>query len=371
MSIRSIALGVGCWLAAAALAYSQGAQPSDTRKAEEVYKNIKVMNGTLASEFSQSMHLMESGTGMDCEYCHIEGKFDVDVKPPKQVARRMYVMMTDLNTRYFGGKQVVTCYTCHNGRREPAAMPFLPITKPLEPGEMEAKAKLPMPPVQQILDRYIEALGGEQNIRKVTSRVITGTQYIPTGPGGQTPAPATIERAQKAPNMIVNTYKTATFTIADGFDGKTSWSQNQQGRTADAIEVDQPRARRDADFYFPLNLKQQYATMTVEGIDRVSDRDAYVVVATPQGEVPERLYFDTQTGLLLRKATALPTQIGFSPFQVNYSDYRDAGNGVKVPYVITMYPASSRTVLYTTATIRVMKVEENVTIDDAKFARPR
>ena len=105
MSTRSIALGVGCWLAAAALAYSQGAQPSDTRKAEEVYKNIKVMNGTLASEFSQSMHLMESGTGMDCEYCHIEGKFDVDVKPPKQVARRMYVMMTDLNTRYFGGKR--------------------------------------------------------------------------------------------------------------------------------------------------------------------------------------------------------------------------------------------------------------------------
>ena len=280
-------------------------------------------------------------------------------------------MMTDLNTRYFGGKQVVTCYTCHNGRREPAATPFLPITKPLEPGEMEAKAKLPMPPVQQILDRYIEALGGEQNIRKVTNRVITGMQYIPTGPGGQIPAPATIERAQKAPNMIVNTYKTATFTIADGFDGKTSWSQNQQGRTADAIEVDQPRARRDADFYFPLNLKQQYTTMTVEGIDRVSDRDAYVVVATPKGEVPERLYFDTQTGLLLRKATALQTPIGFSPFQVNYSDYRDAGNGVKVPYVITMYPAGSRTVLYTTATIRVTKVEENVTIDDAKFARPR
>ena len=241
-------------------------------------------------------------------------------------------MMTDLNTRYFAGKQVVTCYTCHNGRRAPAATPFLPITKPLEPGEMEARAKLPMPPVQQILDRYIEALGGEQSIRRVTNRVITGMQYIPTGPGGQTPAPATIERAQKAPNLIVNTYKTATFTIADGFDGRTSWSQNQQGRTADAIEVDQPRARRDADFYFPLNLKQHTPTMTVEGIDRVSDRDAYVVVATPQGEVPERLYFDTQTGLLLRKATALPTQIGFSPFQVNYSDYRDAGNGVKVPY---------------------------------------
>jgi hypothetical protein len=153
VSIRGIALGAGCWLTAAALAYSQGAQSPDTRKAEEVYKNIKVMNGTLASELSQSMHLMESGTGMDCEYCHIEGKFDVDVKPPKQVARRMYLMMTDLNTRYFGGKQVVTCYTCHNGRREPAATPFLPITKPLEPGEMEARAKLPMPPVQQILDR--------------------------------------------------------------------------------------------------------------------------------------------------------------------------------------------------------------------------
>jgi hypothetical protein len=137
------------------------------------------------------------------------------------------------------------------------------------------------------------------------------------------------------------------------------------------MSIDQPRVRRDADFYFPLDLGQQYATMDVQGIERVNDRDAYLVVGTPQGEVPERLYFDTQTGLLLRKETALPTPIGRSPFQVNYGDYRDSGNGVKFPYVITMYPASSRTVLYTTATIRVTKVEENVKIDDSKFARPR
>jgi hypothetical protein len=102
----------------------------------------------------------------------------------------------------------------------------------------------------------------------------------------------------------------------------------------------------------------------------VNDRDAYVVVATPQGDLPERLYFDTLTGLLLRKQSALSTPIGNSPSQVNFADYRDTGSGVKFPFLITMNPATSRSVLFTTAVIRVTAVQDNAPIDNAKLARP-
>ena len=195
-------------------------------------------------------------------------------------------------------------------------------------------------------------------------------QYIPTGPGGQIQVPATIERYQKAPNLVANVYHTATYTIADGFDGTKAWSQNAQGRVTEPLAIDQNRAKRDSDFYLPLDLKQQYAKLDVQGIERVNGRDAYVVVGTAAGDLPERLYFDTQSGLLLRKATALPTFAGNSPSQVDYSDYRDTGSGTKFPYTITSNPANPRTVLYGIAVFQVTKVEDNKPIDDAKIGRP-
>jgi hypothetical protein len=77
------------------------------------------------------------------------------------------------------------------------------------------------------------------------------------------------------------------------------------------------------------------------------------------------------TGLLLRKWTALPTQAGNSPFQVDFDDYRDTGSGVKFAYLIKMLPAGSRTELAPTATINVSKVEDNVPIESAKFNEPQ
>jgi hypothetical protein len=110
--------------------------------------------------------------------------------------------------------------------------------------------------------------------------------------------------------------------------------------------------------------------MTVRGIENVNGRDAYLVVGVPQGDTPESLYFDTQSGLLLRKQTVLPTPVGDSPFQTDFEDYRDTGSGVKFPFVIRMNPANARTELAPNATLRVTKVEDNVAIDNAKFAKP-
>jgi hypothetical protein len=227
-----------------------------------------------------------------------------------------------------------------------------------------------LPTVDQILTRYVQALGGEQAIRKVTSRVVTGTQYIPTGPGGTVPMPAMVERYQKAPGVNVTIYRTPTYAISQGFDGTTAWAQDQAGRVSDAVTLDTRRAKRTADFYEPLTLKQQYAQMTVKAIEKVNDHDAYMVVGVPQGDTAEWLYFDTQSGLLLRKVTVLPTPAGNSPYQVDFDDYRDTGSGVKFPFLIQMNPATPRTELAPNATLRVTKVQDNAPIEDSKFAKP-
>ncbi len=354
----------GLVLASAGLARGQVSPANEGKTAEQVYKNIKVLKGTPANELNQSMHLMKGATGMDCLYCHIEREWEKDVKPAKDVARAMITMMMEINSRSFGGRQVVTCNTCHNGRPIPAAMPVFPVLEPKE------AVKPALPAVDQILATYVAALGGEAALRKVTSRTITGTQYIPTGPGGTVPTPAAVERYQKAPNLAVTIYRAPTYALSQGYDGTTAWSQDQAGRVTEPVKVDVARASRAADLYEPLNLKRQYTAMTVRGIEQVNGRDAYLVAGTPPGELAESLYFDTQTGLLLRKQTVLPTPIGGSPYQVDFDDYRDTGSGVKVPFLIHMSPSNARTELAPEATLRVGKVEDNKPIDDSKFAKP-
>ncbi len=360
-SVLVFALGA---LAIASPAAAQVSPANEGKKAEEVYKNIKALRGTPANELNQSMHLMKGAVGLDCIYCHIEREWEKDVKPAKEVARAMIVMMNDINTRQFGGKQVVTCNTCHNGHPTPAATPVFPVFEPV------TTPKPALPTADQILAKYVQALGGEQALRKVTTRTITGTQYIPTGPGGVVPTPAAVERLQKAPNLAVTTYRAPAYAIAEGFDGTTAWAQNQAGRVAEPVKLDVGRAARAADFYEPLNLKQEYAQLTVRGIEKVNGRDAYLIVGVPAGDRPESLYFDTQTGLLLRKQTVLPTPIGDSPFQTDFDDYRDTGSGVKFPFLIHMNPANARTELAPEATLRVIKVEDNAPIDGAKFVKP-
>ena len=101
----------------------------------------------------------------------------------------------------------------------------------------------------------------------------------------------------------------------------------------------------------------------------MNGRDAYWLVGVPRRQAGIAV-FDTQTGLLLRKQTVLPTPIGDSPFQTDFDDYRDTGSGVKFPFLIHMNPANARTELAPEATLRVIKVEDNVAIDNAKFAKP-
>src|SRR5712675_2149676 len=90
-------------LTASVLAHAQGGQNIEGKKAEEVYKNIQALKGMPASDVTQTMHLIEAETGMDCTYCHVEGAFDREDKQAKQTARKMIAMMNGLNQANFGG----------------------------------------------------------------------------------------------------------------------------------------------------------------------------------------------------------------------------------------------------------------------------
>lgn len=358
---------LACAGAIAMLLTAGHAAAQQAKRADEVYKNLKVLGATPADSLNQGMHLISGELGVDCEYCHAAMMdWAKDEKKTKDTARDMMTMMMELNQRWFKGEQVVTCYTCHKGRPIPVSTVVLPV-----PDYLKEKEPLPaMPPAEQIISKYITALGGEQNLRKITTRIITAQQDLPTGPGGSIPTPGQVEIYQKAPNLVLRIAKTKEMTFVSGYDSKGPWTQDARGRVNTPVELEQIRESRNADFYEPLDIVKDFPKLKVEGIEKIGANEAYSVLGEPTRGVPVRWFFDTKTGLLLRKYTETPTHSGPSPQQIDYSEYRDAGHGVKYPYRIHMEPSGTRTELVSHSTIRITKIQENVPIDDAKFVRP-
>ncbi len=119
-------------------------------------------------------------------------------------------------------------------------------------------------------------------------------------------------------------------------------------------------ARIDADLYLPAHLKTLCQKFSVDAGEKI---DTYLVVGRTEGEPPLRLYLDKESGLLLRLVRYGETPLGRNPTQIDYSDYREA-NGVKVPFRWTLARPGNR------FTIQVEQLQQNVPVDDAKFAPP-
>jgi len=83
-------------------------------------KNLKLLQ---PSDIRPMMGAFRTALGVQCNYCHVQGAFDSDENPKKEVARHMITMMREINAKFPDGKVHVTCYTCHRGNAEPATEP--------------------------------------------------------------------------------------------------------------------------------------------------------------------------------------------------------------------------------------------------------
>ena len=115
------------------------------KKDEPTYKNLKVLpKNTNKKQMDSVMHHFASSLGVRCNYCHqynAEQKamdFASDANEKKGVARDMLKMMQKLNKKYFHindsknltAKLEITCYSCHNGKANPATQPPPPPPRP-------------------------------------------------------------------------------------------------------------------------------------------------------------------------------------------------------------------------------------------------
>jgi len=228
-------------------------------------------------------------------------------------------------------------------------------------GDPAAKraATAAVPSADQILDRYVEAIGGRAAWQKVTSRHSTGTIEAPA-----LNMSGTIEIFEKAPNRVLAVIVMAGASFRQGFDGTVAWSDDPQNGLREQTGPELAETRRDADFYHPLDLRQLYSKFTVRGVEKVGEREAYAIGATPsEGGEPERVYFDRDTGLLLRLVSHRHRPEGSEEVQQDFEDYREV-DGIKLAFLV--HQSSGGTPL----TIRVSEVHQNIPIEDSQFAKP-
>lgn len=366
---RSLFIGLGALLSVVS---AIGQAPSDAKPlmSDQAFKNIQALKGIPVNQFMATMGFISASLGETCTDCHIGesgGSWDryADDTPRKRTARRMIAMVSAINKSYFAGQRVVTCYSCHRGGERPRITPSLAdLYGPPHPEEPDQifKEGPNKPTADQVLDRYLEALGGAQRLASVTSFTAKGTYKgfsdIDTNP---------LDLFAKAPNLRTTVVHTPNGDSTSVYDGRIAW--NAAPATDSPVPVleltggDLDGARLDAELAFPAQIKQTLKQWRVGYPATIDDKDMQVVQGTSDGRYPVNFYFDKKSGLLVRLVRYTDSPIGLSPTQIDYSDYRDV-SGVKMPHKWTVTWLDGR------AIIELSQIQTNAAIDAARFAKP-
>jgi photosynthetic reaction center cytochrome c subunit len=351
------ALAITGGLAAGAVkAHGQAPSAGDAQKtAEQAFKNIQVLKGTPADQLQPTMQFIANSLGVECSFCHVQNAFDKDDKKTKLTARKMIEMQAAINKTHFNGDREITCYSCHHGAEHPAGIPI--IAEEETPRNEFPLEEPQLPSADQVIDKYIQAMGGADAIQKITSRVQKGTITF-----GQSTFPA--EVVSKAPNKRISTISTPNGENITAYDGHAGWLGSPGGRPPRDMTAQEDEAIAfDATFYLPLELKKMFNQLRVRPAAKIGKSEVYLVIGTNPGKPPVRLFFDKVSGYLLRTVRYVETPLGQNPTQVDYAEYR-VDNGVKLPFKWTIARPLGR------FTIEISEIHQNVPVDDSKFAKP-
>jgi photosynthetic reaction center cytochrome c subunit len=355
------------------LARSQASAGQKPQMSEDAFKNVQVLRGIPVNEFMGTMGFFSAALSMNCTDCHVnesagDWKRYADDTPLKQTARRMVLMENLINRADFGNVRMVTCYTCHRGVQKPVVTPSLmeqygapPPTDP-DHVEMLPNAGDTSAAAAQILDKYIQAIGGAQQLGKLTSFTAKGTYSGFDTDFQKVPA----ELSAKAPNQRTITDHLHGGDNTTTYDGQEGWLAGAD-RPVPYIQLtggDLDGAKLDAELSFPAALKQSlskwhagFPPTTIE------NKAVQVVEGTAAGGTRVKLYFDKQTGLLVRQTRLIDTTVGLIPLHIDYSDYRLVA-GVKMPFKWQTTWVDGQ------STTELTAVQPNATVAPAKFAKP-
>ncbi len=358
LSATVICLFAGGMNAGRAQEHAAAPAADQQKTAEQQFKNIQALKGIPAEQLIPTMQFITAALGVQCDSCHVEHAMDKDDKKTKLAARKMIEMELALNKAHFKGEIEVTCYTCHRGTAHPVGIPILsaePAAKPEHVHDEEEEAHANLPTADQVLDKYLAAVGGADAVNKIKTRVqkgkldAFGTQYP-------------VEVYSEAPDKRVSVAHPSRGDSITAFNGEVGWlAMPNAVHRMTAAEAE--AARIDAQLHFPIQVREIYKEFRVRPGEEIAGRPTVLVSAKATGKPDLRLYFDQENGLLLRQMRFAETPIGRNPTQIDYADYRVA-DGVKIPYKWTLTRPNG------SFTIQIDDVQQNVPVDEKLFVMP-
>ncbi len=327
------------------------------KTAEQVYKNIRALKGIPASQLTPTMTFMAGSLGVSCEHCHTN-PFESDIIPAKLTARKHIQMTQSINNENFGGKMVVTCNTCHQGQQQPPPIPPLSQAAWLKSVDKAASgaASGSLPTVDQIFDKYVQAVGGKAAVEKLKTQVLKGSMVTYNAMTKPVPLSFEIYEALNKRAAIINT---PIGIFAQGYNGIVSWINNpREKREMTAEELSQ--FKQGTELYKIIKLKESYSQKKVIGREKIGDREANIVEVTWADGKTEKLFFDVQTGLLIAKRVDSETAFGTIFEETDFEDYREV-EGIKIPFTVRLSKLDSSLVR------KFTEIKLNVPIDETKF----
>jgi hypothetical protein len=290
------------------------------------------------------------------------------------MARKMMLMTTAMNKENFGGHNVITCFTCHRGNLHPAANYESSLVGGTPMGAPGAGGgEVPGVSADALVDKFVAAVGGDA-LQKVSSRVFKGhVQYsgliADRGATARTPPPYDVEISEKAPGMR------ALLTgegngVMRSYNGDKGWQQGRiyndpRHQPRDMRDTELANSRLEDPYFFAAQLKQLVTGLKVARTEKIDGKETYVVAGRMPALPEVDLYFDKESGMLVRIISFTQGLIGRLPVQLDYSDFREV-DGVKIPFHwVNKDIADGNSYTY-----QADSVLQNVPVDEARFTRP-
>ena len=349
-------------------------KPATDQPARQLYQNLQVLTELKSApwnEFTANMDFVCGALSVSCNYCHVE-PWESDAKKTKLIARNMMKMMRAINDNNFGGRLVVTCNTCHQGRTRPNAVPnpwyktpeqiaaynkSVQLSATEKPETQPAESATALPDVDQVMASYRKAVGADA----VKSVHLSGTNLIALNGLVPSTAPVPLEMYAIFPDKFLVRQTIQGSEIQQIVNGDHGWILTRRSRTP--IGPAQLAAlKQTMEVFMPVKYANSEAPRKVTGTEKIGDR-TYYVVQSREGKTSQRLYFDARSGLLYKARAEIETLLGTSVNERTFEDYRDV-NGVKMPYLTTAHFMGNQ------AWNNFSEVQINIDLDPAKFEPP-
>ncbi len=325
--------------------------------------NVKELTGLSDFELVRAMQEMSASLGVNCDFCHARKGNDLDFtsdeKHEKKTAREMIAMTKAANASTFNGHATVSCYTCHRGKESPTGLVPLPVEPPA-PAAAEAKEageKPVLPSVEDIVKKYAAAIGDSERWASLQAK---GTRE---SLDGKQTAPFEMQVSHGKFHAVSESPRGKMEQVVSGDEGWMKGGPEPRPMNAN----DLARFRYQAGAFAPVEPKEINTDPKGSRVirkEKLGEKETWLLFSVIDSKSRQRLYFDTTTGLLVRRIVLNESPVGTIPSQTDYDDWKDAG-GTKYPFVVKWSSPDARN----SAVRKYSEVAAGAKIDEKVFAK--